>query len=91
MPYAWLYEANSVVADGNCARQLFDVRHHHVEMATAALRRPDAGNASNGRPLTERQHSRCKMPRTRSSRRPETWQNYATRPSLMPVKRLWLR
>ena len=36
--------ANSVVADGNCARQLFDVRHHHVEMATAALRRrPDAG------------------------------------------------
>mmetsp|Transcript_25443 Transcript_25443/g.71474 ORF Transcript_25443/g.71474 Transcript_25443/m.71474 type:complete len:1715 (-) Transcript_25443:36-5180(-) len=51
--------ANSVVADGNCARQLFDVRHHHVEMATAALRRrPDAGNARNGRPLTERQHSR---------------------------------
>ena len=34
-------------------------RHHHVEMATAALRRrPDAGNARNGRPLTERQHSR---------------------------------
>ena len=51
--------ANSVIADGNCARQLFDVRHHHVEMATAALRRrPDAGNARNGRPLTERQHSR---------------------------------
>ena len=45
--------AQRVVADGSRARQLFDVRHHHVAMASAALRRRLHGRP---RPLTERQH-----------------------------------